>query len=49
MSKNLTTWLKNLGLNDSEIKYTIRKIMKIFQRTSCCRNREWFAPELLDW
>ena len=53
MSKTLTTWLKNLGLSDNEIKYTVRKIMKICLRTSyfifCCRNREWSAPELLDW
>ena len=52
-SKNLPKWLNSLGLSDSEIKYTIRKTVKICMRTSyyifCRRNCDWSSPELLDW
>ena len=43
--------LKNVGFDDNQRLYCIRKMITIDIRTTyyifCCRNKEWDNPELL--
>ena len=50
-SSTFLKMLNRLGINETQTKYCIKKIMNIFIRSTyyifCCRNKEWTNPDLM--